>query len=195
MTSGRTGRADLAVAASLMAVVAAMVALVTSGLLAWQLREDGRRARLSANVESVWHLSDQWNSGAMLDVRSAAATALLAGKPTADVDAVLEFFETLALLLRREAVDEELAALQFSWPLANYWAASRDYVRPRQGDQPSVWEDVGALMTRLTAVVAQRRRHGVADLQPSAEQMRQFLLDEQGTDECDDDTQPEKTPL
>jgi hypothetical protein len=189
-----SGKLDATTVISLAALIAALAAAISAGLVGWQVREESRHARLSTSVESVWHLSDQWNSATMLDIRSAAATGLLAGRPTADVEDVLGFFEELVLLTNHGALDEDLAALRFYWPLANYWSASREYVERVQRDQPSAWQDVGALLTRLTATEARRRNRQAAEMLPSKEQVQQFLLDEQGNSECTDDSDAQRTP-
>src|SRR6266852_4252661 len=174
MIRNRAGKIDLAAVANLAAALAALAAVVTAAVLFRQVREEGQRARFTASVDSVWQLNEQWNSSTMLDVRSAAASGLLEQKPTADVGAVLDFFEELALLVNRGAVDEELAALQFYWPMANYWSVSRPYLQSLQRDQPSAWDDVGDMVTRLAAITAHRQRHAASQPAPSDEQLRQF---------------------
>ena len=155
---------------------------------------EGRAARLSTRVEVLWHLNDQWNSRGMGDVRSGAASGLLNQTPGADVAAVLDFFEQLALLMNRGTLDEEVAALYFYWPLANYWVASGDYLQEVRRDEPSAWEAVDGLVNRLGATEARRRRRPAEAMLPSAKQVQQFLLDEQGDNECTDDTDVQKTP-
>jgi hypothetical protein len=189
------GRLDWAAVTGLAATVAALAAVATAAVLFWQVRQEARRARFSTAVESVWQLNDQWNSATMVDVRSAAAGELLSGKPTSDVDAVLNFFEEVVLLVNRGAADERLAALQFYWPMANYWVASRDYVRQVQQDEPSAWADVRAMVTRFGAIEARRQRTPGAAVLPAAAEVQQFLTDEQGGDECSDDSEVQKTPL
>jgi hypothetical protein len=194
MEYNRAGRVDLAVVASLLAAVAALAAVATAGLVAWEVREEARSAGVNARVEAFWHVTDRWNSPAMLDTRSAAATVLLAKKPPADVNAVLDFFDELVLLVKRGALDEELTALQFYWPLANYWAASSDYVRQVQREEPSAWKDIGGLVDRLGAIEARRKQQPLSAVRPSPDDVQQFLVDEQGENECTDESEAEKTP-
>lgn len=194
MECNRVARVDLAVVASLLAGIAALAAVATAGLVAWEVREEVQAARLNARMETFWHVADQWNSPVMSDTRSAAATALLARKPTADVNAVLDFFDELVLLMHRGGLDEELTALQFYWALANYWAASSDYVRQVRREEPSAWIDVGGLVDRLSAIEAQRKQRPLSEVRPSANDVQQFLIDEQSEDQCTDESGAEKTP-
>lgn len=189
------GKIDPAAVASLAAALAACVALVTLGVVSWHVRQDNQRMALTLGVESLWHLTDQWNSSAMLGIRSAAAAGLLSRQPTRDVDEVLNFFDEIVLLLNRGALDEELTAHYFYWPSANYWRASREYVQDLQRDDPSAWKEAGTLVNRLAAIEARRSNRPVAAMLPSNEQVQRFLLDEQGTDECSEDSDAQKTPL
>src|SRR5262245_9653615 len=104
MKAHDAGRADFAAVANLVAAFAALAAVTIAALTIRQMRDDAQQAHLGIGVESVWHLSDQWNSPAMLDVRSAAAEDLLAGKPNPEVGPVLDFFEEVVLLVDRGAV-------------------------------------------------------------------------------------------
>jgi hypothetical protein len=194
MKSSSAGKVDLAIIVSLLAAIAALAAVATAGFVAWEVHEEVRAARVDARVEAFWHVEDQWNSPAMLDLRSAAAAALLARKPSNDVNAVLDFFDELTLLMNRSALDEELTALHFYRPLVNYWTASGDYVRYVQRDRPATWKDVGGLLDRLGAVEARRRQQPLSATRPSADDVQQFLMDEQGQDQCTDESQTEKTP-
>ncbi len=194
MKASSAGRADLAAVASLLAAVAALTSVVTAALVAWQVHEETHMARETAALEALWHVSEQWNSPAMLDVRSSAAAALRTRKPSADVATILDFFDEVVILVHRGALDESLAALHFYWPLANYWAASNEYIRQMQAEEPAAWNDVGALVKRFGTLEAQRRKRPIAEVQPTVEEVQQFLADEQGQDECTDDSDAEKTP-
>jgi hypothetical protein len=192
MESNDGGKIDLGAVANLAAALAALAAVLTAAGVFREMREENQRARFSASVDSVWQMTEHWNSPAMLDIRSAAATGLLARKPTADVGAVIDFFAELTRFIKLGTLDEELAALEFYWPMVNYWSASQAYRDALRSDRPAAWDDVGAMVTRLAAL---RRRHATAARHPSDEQLREFLLDEQGQNECTDDSETHKTPL
>ncbi len=181
--------------AALAATVAAGAALVSAVSIFRQVQQETERSRFSTSLESLWHFVAAWNSSGMEDARGNAAAALLAGQPTADVDEVLDFFQELALLLDRGALDAEMVCYQFYYPMAHYWFASQDYVHQVQRDDPTAWSNLGQVITRLTAIEAHRKRRDTQDVVPSAAQIREFLMDEQGDAECEDDTESRKTPL
>jgi hypothetical protein len=78
---------------------------------------------------------------------------LLAKAPSRDVDDVLDFFELLALLVNRQVLDPEMAWHAYYWPLANYWAASAEYVRAaRQEEGSTTWQDLEGLVREVAAI-------------------------------------------
>jgi hypothetical protein len=189
-----SGKVNLSALATLLAALASFAAVVTAGLVAWQVREESRVSRESVRVELLWRLTDRWNSADMEDIRSVAATALLSGNPSSEVGTVLDFFEQITLLIKRGVLDEESAAQYFYWPLANYWAACTAYVQQVQREDPSAWQTIPGLVQRLGEITAQRKRRAAKEVGPSADEVQQFLRDEQGENECTDDSEVQKTP-
>jgi hypothetical protein len=73
----------------------------------------------------------------------------------------------------------DLAWNAYYWPVANYWAASQDYVREvRQLEGETTWQDVGKLVTSLQAIEAAKHHTSLAEVGPSPEHTAQFLKDE-----------------
>jgi len=174
----------------------ALVALGTAVLVFRHVREDSQRILFSTALESLWRLDEQWNSDAMLDARGAAAQSLLDGRPSRDVDAVLDFFDRVALLERRGALDAEMVWYQFYWPMASYWVASHDYIHQAQQTDVTVWQELDALVPRLEAIEARHRKRAADQVLPTPAQLRDFLGDESQEDECtEDDDGTRKTPL
>jgi len=189
------GKVDWTALMALAATIAALAAVASSVIVVRGVREDAARTRFNAGLESLWHLTEEWNSEEMTDTRSHAAASLLAAKPTADVNAVLDFFDEVALLLQRGALDEEMVWHEFYWPIANYWFASQEYIQQVQHDDPTVWTDLNATVQRLVGIEARRKRQSTGMAVPSLKEMRDFLTDETGADECTDDEEVRKTPL
>jgi hypothetical protein len=127
------------------AAVSAVAALIGVGILYWQVSQQAALSRFTTGIDSLWHLDDRWDTE-MTATRRKAAASLLAKDPTMDVDAVIDFFELLALLVNRQILDPEMAWHAYYWPLANYWAASSEYVRAaRQEEGSTTWQDVEGL--------------------------------------------------
>lgn len=100
----------------------------------------------------------------MRAARSRAAKALipkLAAQVdlSTDLEPVLDFFETLGLLVRRRAVDEELAWNSFSYWLLRYAALAPDQIKARRRSESdwTYYEEFEHLAERLTQFEAGKR--------------------------------------
>ena len=162
-----------------------------------QVHTETQRLVFATALDSLWRFDGQWNSDAMSDARSAAAAALLSGRPTQEVELVLDFFDQMALLVSRGALDDELVWYQFYWPMTGYWFASQDYIQELERDDPMRWEQLRAVIPRLVAIEAQRRMRTTADAVPAPAQIRDFLTSESEGGACQDeqDESVRKVPL
>jgi hypothetical protein len=154
-------------------VVMAAAAVATAAIVFRQLR----LIRLTLGVGSMLRLDEAWES--LSSTRRYAAKQLLDRAPGSDVDKILDFFDTIALLTRRKVLDEELAWPTFYWPAANYWSASQDYVRTVQrAEGGATWQDLQRLIPRLQATEARKSTRPQAEISPSEEQTKTFLNEE-----------------
>jgi hypothetical protein len=93
-------------------------------------------------------------------VRRRAAASLLQAAPDANVDRVLDYFETIAGifvkrhgLFRSRVLPDCWARHTFYWYAVCYWSKSRDYigsVRARPTEE-NAWKDLDELMPRWIA--------------------------------------------
>ena len=93
MYQNQKGAVDWSAVAALAACATAVAALIVALVVVTQMRQDAARVQFNTGLDSLWHFDAQWNSDGMLDARSAAAAALLDGRPTHDIDDVLDFFD------------------------------------------------------------------------------------------------------
>lgn len=136
----------LAIAAWVAALGAVAAALVTI----WQ-------ARFSVRVQALLQLDSSWMSDSMRASRRKAAGALLSEKPDANVDRVLDYFETIAEIFVKphwlfwtSILPDKWARHTFYWYAVCYWSKSREYiaaVRERPTEE-AAWEDLCDLMPR-----------------------------------------------
>jgi hypothetical protein len=192
-----TGSVNWTALTALAASLTALIALATAVVIFRQVREDSQRMLFNTALDSIWRFDTQWNSDAMADARSAAAASLLAGQPGHDVETVLDFFDQVALLANRQALDDEMVWYQFYWPMANYWRASQDYVGELARDDPLRWEQLTTVMPRLAAIEAHRRKHDAEAAVPTPAQLKDFLTAESEGGECEEDEEDgaHKVPL
>ena len=154
------------------AMVTALGAFASVGFIFHQTRQQRK-------FEAFWELYREWDSPQMRAHRRRAA-ALLQRKDlmtnhelvTADVDVVLDFFDTVAMLLRRRVLDKQLVWHQFYDWAVYYWFASEGYVRSVQSDESrTTWKDIQSLVPTLMKHEGQSRP-------PRDEKLQEFLASE-----------------
>jgi hypothetical protein len=178
-----------------MATVTAIAALflVVRGL--GEIRRERRETRFTVAVDALWRLGDEWSGPEMTATRSSAATSLLGGRASDDIELVLRFFDRLAFLTTRGGFDEELVWHEFYWPLTAYWFASEDYRRHLRADDTVRWQTLEALVQRLIAIEAEHRERSTEEVRLTKAQLREFLLGEASAGECAEGEETEVGPL
>ena len=115
----------------------------------------------------------------MIGVRAVAGGALLHGKNNSSVDEVLDFWESIAILLKRGVLDEEITWHTFYWSMANYWLGSQEYVRHVRADEgQETWKDLEYAFARLRAIETRKNGASSVETPPLGEQTVRFLQDE-----------------
>jgi len=127
-------------------------------------------------VDTLQKLEDDFDSSRMRRARRDAAAGLLANEPdeTEGLDEVLNFFDTLGLLVRRRAVDEEMAWHDFDYWVTCYGGASAAVVRKVRHKHPTEWEDFIWLRRQLD----HRESLRIGSRAKCSEPPTQFLSDE-----------------
>ena len=158
------------------AVAVAIVAVVvTAGIEAWQ----SRQSRFALGVDLLLKLDERFNS-ALLEARATAAGDL-PQKRSGDGDDVLDFFDTLGLLVRKGALSEELVWHTFFYWIQGYWWSARTYVRERRDQDPTVWEDFARLYEGCARIHMKKRSCSEKELELDGAAVRRFLLEEAGS--------------
>lgn len=195
---GRSGSARAALLFSLLAWAMATVALLAA-LRPWHCRESRSRPVDWAQVAHLLAVyEERWDSEALVQARSQAASALLARTAADELEAILSFFDELGFLLSRQALDAELLWYHFYWPASCYLrAASR---LSDASERVASYPYLSLLLTQLEEV--QRRRTAPdKELPPTEREIDHFLADEaappscEGSDEEDDQSEARMTPL
>lgn len=146
--------------------------IVALSAFVWQIR----RARFNQSVDLLFRLENDFFGAPKRAQRVTAARNLLAGQ-FLEAEPILDFFETMALLQRRKALDEEMVWHTFSYWIDRYYEATKDYIQIRQKDDPFVWEDFVAFVRMLRKY--QSERPGAPPYTPpSPEQVTKFLEEE-----------------
>lgn len=128
----------------ILGIASLIVAAVAAGAAAWQ----ARLLRFSLQVQSLLEVEKSFNEPEYRQRRHHAARQLLANAPEKEVDEVLDFLETLGLLVRRKALDAEMVYHTFFYWIDGYWRASADVRQRERRKYERVWEDLPRLYAR-----------------------------------------------
>lgn len=146
-----------------------IVALVYAGR---QLRQ----ARESAKIQHLLGLITQFENDPLVGIRKTLAEKRLKDVPEPQqMDNILNFFETVGLLVRKNYLDLHDVWSSFSYWMFNMYADFREYIDQEQKNDPTYYSDFSTLVERLRTV--ERKEHGNSD-RPSKEDVRGFWKEE-----------------
>jgi hypothetical protein len=126
----------------------------------------------SLSINLTLEFEKKFNDDKFEELRKKANESIR-NKTFSDVDGVLDFFETLALLVKNNAVDEEIVWHTFFWWIRGYWVTTKDYILKEQEKDPSVWEDLNYLFKKITAIEKNKNPNFSEEL--SEEELDDFI--------------------
>jgi hypothetical protein len=154
---------------SAIAAVAAIAGVIVASR---QIREASRLTKITTGLTALFRLEDEGRE--MHEEKRRAAFLLLVNQPDVGtaVANVLDFFETVAVLFRRDFIDQHLTWHTFYHWMFNFYAASREYIAARRPvDGPKQWLDLEKAIPTLMSM------EGATEL-PDCRAIRRFLNDE-----------------
>jgi len=154
-------------------VLSASGVIIAFAAFAWQVH----RARFNQSVDLLFRLENDF-FGPTKRLQRAKACRDLAQGSTLEAEPILDFFETMALLLRRGALDEEMVRHTFFYWIDHYYQALEATIIERQRIDPLVWIDLSAMERELLKNKARSLKlPALPKLTP--EQIAAFLAEEQ----------------
>ena len=134
--------------------------------------------RLSLSADLVTKLDDKFNGPDLKSIRKTAARALLSNTNLGEAEDVLDFFETVGLLMRLEALNPEMVHNTFFHWANLYWIATKDYIiARRKSTSISLWVYFKSLHTEVCRIEKLKDRTS-KDLQLDRDSLRQYLQEE-----------------
>lgn len=151
----------------------ATIAIAMGSIFA--VTSQNNQSRIALGVDLVLRLDDRFNSAQFRQLRRNAASSLLK-KSSAPPDEVLDFFETIGMLVRRGVLDEEVVWHTFFYWVNGYWYAAHDYIKSK--NDPTFYEDMRYLHERLVALEKHKYNSPESEIQPSEPELKDFLIEE-----------------
>jgi hypothetical protein len=161
--------------------IGAFLAAAAAIYAAWETRKQVQALQTSLQIESGLKLSQEFDSPEYEEKRKAAATACAARIKYRDagleVENILDFFDDLAFLVRKAALDEEWVWHRFYHWIRIYMQSSEKYIATRTEKEPRVWEDLLWLYPRLNLLEKMRRPEKYKE-NLNDEELESFLKEE-----------------
>jgi hypothetical protein len=115
------------------------------------------RARFNQSVDLLFRLENDFFGNEKIEQRSLAARNYSADPDSfAEMEDILDFFETVAMLTRKKALDLYMVWHTFDYWIERYYAVAKPYIALRQAQEPGVWEDLDWLLPRLMKLQAKK---------------------------------------
>lgn len=92
-----------------------------------------------------------------------------------EMEDILDFFETIAMLTRKRALDRYMVWHTFDYWIERYYAIALPYIHSRQQKEPGLWADLNWLIPELKHL---QSKTGNGDVALSPDALRAFLAEE-----------------
>jgi type II secretory pathway pseudopilin PulG len=138
-------------------------------------QQQNQAMQFGLSVATLEHLEDEFESPRMWKTRREAAAALLRHQETRAVDDVLDFFETVALLVHRDALDPKMVWNTFYYWIDGYLRSSDPVTVQERRQHPVEWKELDALREQLERIESEK---GGARQATSPDELHEFLVDE-----------------
>ena len=167
-------------------VIVDALSMVATSMIAvtgvWALIYAHKQLSQSRESEKVKHLVDfnkEFDCDPMAQWRKNVAEQRLKGVAFPDEALrLLDFFETIGLLVRRGYLDAEDVWSTFSYWIFNIYSDFRDEIEQIQRDDENYYNDFCSLLERLRKI---EHDAGSSDDRPSKEEIQEFWSDEAKT--------------
>lgn len=135
-------------------VLTAVIAAVTAMS---KLLIDALSQRRVHNAETTLKILDEFHGQRIRNARRRATEAIQQPDTEQTPDDLLDFFDTVGMLLKRRALDDQMLWSILNYWVSRYWCACERYIRQKQQADKALWEDFEYLRIRLAKV--HKRRH------------------------------------
>jgi hypothetical protein len=155
-------------------VTAAFTAVIAiTGIIAliyaWKQLKQFREA---ARVQHLVRLVEQFENPPLVNIRKSLADKRLRGTAEPpELENLLNFFETIGLLVRRGHLDASDVWSSFSYWMFNVFADFRGVIEEEQKDDPTYYSDFSELIERLRLI---EKEEGGTAYPPSADDIEEF---------------------
>jgi hypothetical protein len=158
-------------------------------------REQIEQSKMALGVELTLEFDQRFNSDYFRDVRKSEAIYLLRVRLASDdsyrdelamkimekyneIEEILDFFETIAYLIKKDVLDAEFVWHTFSYWFNRYYAISEDYIAYRRDISPAIYQDIIDLAKYFHAIETKKSTNPDAEINLKDDELIRFLEEE-----------------
>jgi len=157
-------------------IISCLTATLSFFAFGWQVR----RAWFTQSIDLLLRFEANFFGPEKREQRAKAAVGMLRQPPEfQEAEDILDFFETIALLSRRGALDRYMLWHTFYYWIDRYYEATKGHIEERRRGEPTVWQDIGPFVESLRKL--QMKEAGLSSMEqtiPSVEELESFLKEE-----------------
>jgi hypothetical protein len=150
-------------------IVSSCSALISLAALLWNLRW----SHLTTSVNLVLDLDDRFNNKLRLSRKVASAKLLEGGSESDELDAILDFLDTVGYLTKMKVADKDFVWETFHYWIVGYYLNAKNYIDEQRGLDSTHWENFAALYEVVQE--RERKRRPGKDVNWSAADLKDFL--------------------
>ncbi|MHB1699636.1 MAG: DUF4760 domain-containing protein [Acidobacteriaceae bacterium] len=125
-----------------------MISLLPAAVAVWAVVYQVGRARFQQEIDLLVRQEADFFGDEKCQQRSLAASGILRGD-FSEAEDILDFFETIALYIRKDALDQYMVWHTFSYWIYGYFEATRSHIAAEQASDPLRWKDLCDLIPRM----------------------------------------------
>ena len=148
----------------------------------WMVWKQSQTSRNELKVKFQMSLEDRFEGPPMVAARKRLAEQLLSNAPYKEIqDDVMNFFESVGVLLRRGYLDKEMAWVGFGYYGIRWWRACKEYIfeeRDRKEGDQTIFAEFQSLVEKLYEVETRQRGKTRSEVEPGTTQIKVFLQEE-----------------
>jgi hypothetical protein len=167
-------------------MITAAASWVIIGVTYWAARNQSKDSKNIASVQIIIIYIQQFEGKDMLLERSKLAEQILNKAEHKDIqEPVMDFFETVGLLLRRKILDTEMVWANFAYYAILWEHVCRDYIkeeRKLKNNDPTIFADFQYLADEMIKEDMRKRNKKREEIIPTNKDVQEFLNEEKEND-------------
>jgi hypothetical protein len=153
---------------------------VIAGATIWLVKGQLSIAKEQRKIQLFLELRKEFDD-LLITARKLLARQLLDGTPHEEInEPVMNFFEDMGMLVRRDYVHREMIWDTFSYYAIRWWSGCKDYIAKERADKgdDTLFRDYEGVVETIYKDEIRKRHKTRTELEPTSVEIRRFLGEE-----------------